>query len=77
MEIITSIQVYSNEGNMIIVPIRKRMKIIASIKFVLFHRWTIIIRKMVERKAFLANAKHQDDVSQCGEQGCSANNKKK
>ena len=31
---------------------------------------------MVEGKAFLANAKHQDRISQCGEQNCSANNKK-
>ena len=31
---------------------------------------------MVERKAFLANPKHQDHVSQYGEHGSSANNKK-
>ena len=31
---------------------------------------------MVERKAFLANAKHQYRVHQCGEHDCSANNKK-
>ena len=31
---------------------------------------------MVERKAFPANPKHQDRVSQCGEHGCRANNKK-
>ena len=31
---------------------------------------------MVERKAFLANPKHQDRVSQCGERDCNANNKK-
>ena len=31
---------------------------------------------MVERKAFLANSKHQYRVSQCGEHDCSARNKK-
>ena len=31
---------------------------------------------MGERKAFLANPKHQNRASQCGEHGCSANNEK-
>ena len=31
---------------------------------------------MVEGKAFLANPKHQDCISQFGEHDCSANNKK-
>ena len=31
---------------------------------------------MVERKAFIANPKHQKRASQCGEQDCSAYNKK-
>ena len=31
---------------------------------------------MVERKAFLANPKHQYRVSQCGEHDCSAHNEK-
>ena len=31
---------------------------------------------MVERKAILANPKHQDRLSQCKEHDCSANNKK-
>ena len=31
---------------------------------------------MVERKAFLANSKHQYPVSQWGEHHCSAHNKK-
>ena len=31
---------------------------------------------MVERKAFLANTKHQYRVSQYGEQDCGANNKR-
>ena len=36
----------------------------------------MITRKMVEIKAFLANPKHQYHVSPCGEDDCSANNKK-
>ena len=31
---------------------------------------------MVKRKAFLANPKHEYDISQWGEHDCSANNKK-
>ena len=31
---------------------------------------------MVEKKGILANPKHQFQVSQCGEHGCSANEKK-
>ena len=31
---------------------------------------------MVERKAFLANSKHQYRVSQCGEHDCNAHNEK-
>ena len=31
---------------------------------------------MVEKKAFLANTKHQDHVSQCGEHDSSAHNRK-
>ena len=31
---------------------------------------------MVERKAFLADPKHQYRVFQCGERDCSAHNKK-
>ena len=32
---------------------------------------------MVERKAFLANAKHQYHVPQCGEHDCYAHNEKR
>ena len=70
---------YPNEENVIIVPITKRIKIITSIQaslILLFHRWTLIIGKMVETKAFLANPKHQCCLSQSGEYDCSANNKK-
>ena len=44
--------------------------------FVSFHGWTLIKRKMVERKAFLTNPKHQYLVSQYGEEDCHANNTK-
>ena len=46
-------------------------------KFVSFHRWTLITRKLVERKSFLANPKHRYQVSQCEEHDRSAYNKKK
>ena len=45
-------------------------------KFVSFHGWTLIIGKIMERKASLANPKHQYCVSQYGEYDCSANNNK-
>ena len=44
--------------------------------FDLFHRWTLIVRKMAVRKAFLVNPKHQYHVSQCGEHDYNAYNKK-
>ena len=55
------------------------MEIIMNIQVYLipsFHGWTLSITKMVERKAFLTNLKHQYCVSQWGEQDCSAHNKK-
>ena len=65
--------VYQNIENMIIVPITKGMEIIISIQVFLISRMnfhykenicaisqiTLIMRKMVERKAFFANPKHQ------------------
>ena len=45
-------------------------------KLVSFHGWTLIIREMVERKAFLAYPKHQDCVSKYGEHDYSAQKKK-
>ena len=65
-----------NEENMIVVPITKRIEIIMSIQVCLITRMNIIIRKMVERKAFLANPKHQDRVPQYGEHDYRAHNKK-
>ena len=44
--------------------------------FVPFPRWTLITRKMVERKAFLANLRHQYHVTSCGEHDCSAYNRR-
>ena len=41
-----------------------------------FHEWTLIISKMVEWKAFLANPKHQYHVSQWEDHDCSADKKK-
>ena len=45
-------------------------------KFISFHGWTLIIGKIVERNAFVANLKHQYCVSQYGKHDYSANNKK-
>ena len=52
------------------------MKIITGIRVFPFHEWTLIISKMVERKAFLANPKHQYHATQWEEHVYSANNKK-
>ena len=52
------------------------MEIIIGIQVFSFHEWTLIISKMIERKAFLANPKHQYHVSQWEDHDCSANNKK-
>ena len=41
-----------------------------------FNGETLVIRNIVERKAFIANPKHQYRVPQCGEHGCSAHDKK-
>ena len=43
---------------MIAMLVTKTIEIIIS-KFVSFHRCSLIIKKMVERKAFLANPEHQ------------------
>ena len=67
---------YPNIKNKIVVPTTKGMKIITSIEDCLIHGWTLVTRKMVERKAFLANPKHQYRVSQYGEHDFSAHSKK-
>ena len=42
----------------------KKWRLLRVFMFVSIHRCTVIIRKMVERKAFLANVKRQYHVSQ-------------
>ena len=44
--------------------------------FVISHGWTLFIRKMVGKKAFLANWKDQYCVSQYREHDCSAHNER-
>ena len=68
--------VYPNIQNMIVVPIKKRMEIIPSIQVCLISQMNFDIRKVMQKKAFLGNPKHQYRVSQCREHDCSANNKK-
>ena len=53
-------------------PITRRMKILWESKFNSFHQWTLIVRKMVKIKAFLANKKYQYRVSQWGDYDCRA-----
>ena len=67
---------YPCEMNMIRVPITKRMEIVKSIQVYPISRLTLIIRKMVEIKAFFAKSKHQYRVSQQDEHHWSPNNKK-
>ena len=61
---------HPNVENMIVVPIRKRMEIIISIK-VCPILWVNINYK--EKKSFFANPMNQYRVSQCGEHDRSAN----
>ena len=58
------------------VPTTKRMEIIKSIQVRPISQWTLIIQKMVERKAFPAKSKRQYRVSQWDEHDLSANHKK-
>ena len=57
-------------------PKQKEWRLLWRSKFVTFHGRTLIIRKITEIKAFLANLKHQFRVFQYGEQDCNAHNKK-
>ena len=52
------------------------MRLLRESKFISSQGWTLIIEKIKGRKAFLVNPKYQYSVSKCGEQDCSANNKK-
>ena len=51
--------VYPNEKNIIVVPITKEWILLWLSKFISFHWWTLFTTRKVERKAFLANPKHQ------------------
>ena len=51
---------------------QKEWRLLWEFDFDTFHGWTLILRKMVEWKAYLANPKHQYGVSQYGEHDCSA-----
>ena len=62
--------------NKIVMPITKEWSLLWLSKFVSFLEWTFIKRKMVERKAFLANPKHKYRVSYYAEHDCKASNKK-
>ena len=67
--------VYPNMENMIVVPITKIMEIVMSIHVHLISRMNFNYTESGVKKAFFANPKHQDRVSQYGEHNCSANNK--
>ena len=67
---------YPNAQNMIAVPLTKRIEIIIGIQVWLFSWMNFDFKENGGKKGFLANPKHQCHVSQCGEHGCSANNKK-
>ena len=53
------------------------MRLLWESKFDSFHEWTLIISKIVGRKAFLANLEHQYHVSQGGECDISAHSYRK
>ena len=61
---------------MIVVPLMKSMEIIMSIQVCSISRMNINYKEN-GGKAFLAKAKHQYHVSQCGEHDCSVHNEKK
>ena len=66
----------SNQQNMIVVPITKRMEIILSVQVSLISWMNFIYEENGGKKAFLPIPKHQHHVSRCVEHGCSANKKK-
>ena len=61
---------------MIAMPITKRIEIIMSAKLDSLHGWTLIIRKIVKRKAFPTNPKHEYHVCQYREHVSSAHEEK-
>ena len=52
------------------------MEIITSIQVCFIYGWTLVIWTTLERKAFVANPKHQYHVSQWGEQVYGAHSQK-
>ena len=67
---------YPNEENMIVAPIRKRIKIITSIESCLISRMNFDYKEIGGKEAFLANPKHQYCASQWEEHDCSTYNRK-
>ena len=67
--------VYPNVKNKIVRPITKRMEIITSIQVFLLSLMNFDHIENGGKKAFLANPKHQCNVSQCVELACCTNNK--
>ena len=61
---------------MIVVPIRKRIEIIMSIKVCPISWMNINYKKNGGKKSFSCSPKHQYHVSQYGEHDCIANKKK-
>ena len=55
----------------------KERRLLQESKFVQFERWTLILRKMVERKAFFTKRKHQNHASQWKEHVYSAQSQKR
>ena len=68
--------VYPNEMNMTVVPITRRMEIIASTQVQLISRMNFDYKENSGKKSFSCKSKHQYHASQCGEQDCGANNKR-
>ena len=67
---------YPNMGNLIVVPIMKKMDIIQSIQVCLISQMKFDYKENGGKRNFLINPKHQDRVSQCREHDSSANKKK-
>ena len=67
---------YCNVENMIVMPTTKRMEIVMSIQVRLISWINFNYKENGGKKAFLANPKHQYQVSQYGEQDCRTNKEK-
>ena len=66
----------SNMGNMIVVPITKRVETIMSIQACLFSWINFDLKENAGKKTFSHKLKHQHHVSQWGKHDCSTHNKK-